>query len=81
MAVRLWLDRRVDVKNPSNVAVGFDEGVGATFFDLTVLQVNFPSNRLHLLRRPSKHGHYDHSIRFIHKSCTGVIAGHRREDG
>lgn len=39
MAVRLWLDQRVNMPTPSNVAVGFNEGVGATFFDLTVLQV------------------------------------------
>ena len=39
MAVRLWLDRRIPMATPSNVAVNFDEGVGATFFDLTVLQV------------------------------------------
>ena len=40
MAVRLWLDRRIYMPTPSNVAVNFDDGVGATFFDLTVLQVN-----------------------------------------
>lgn len=39
MAVRLWLDKRVKMPTPSNVAVGFDDGVGATLFDLTVLQV------------------------------------------
>lgn len=38
-AVRLWLDRRVQPKTPSNVMAGFDQGVGATFFDLNALQV------------------------------------------
>ena len=38
MAVRLWLDQRVAMPTASNVAVGFDPGVGATFFDLTALQ-------------------------------------------
>ena len=38
-AVRLWLDRKVQPETPSNVMVGFDEGVGATFFDLNTLQV------------------------------------------
>jgi hypothetical protein len=38
-AVRMWLDRRIIPPNPSNVVVGFDEGVGATFFDLNRLQV------------------------------------------
>ena len=39
-AVRLWLDARVQPETPSNVMAGFDEGVGATFFDLNTLQVN-----------------------------------------
>ena len=39
-AVRLWLDGRVQPETPSNVMAGFDEGVGATFFDLNTLQVN-----------------------------------------
>ena len=43
MAVRLWLDRRVVMPTPSNVAGGFDPGVGATFFDLTVLQARLLS--------------------------------------
>lgn len=38
-AVRLWLDKRVQTKTPSNVMAGFDEGVGATFFELHTLQV------------------------------------------
>jgi len=38
-AVRLWLDKRVHPETPSNVMAGFDEGVGATFFDLNTLQV------------------------------------------
>lgn len=38
-AVRLWLDARVYPETPSNVMAGFDEGVGATFFDLNTLQV------------------------------------------
>ena len=29
---------------PSNVAVNFDDGVGATFFDLTILQVVLLAN-------------------------------------
>jgi hypothetical protein len=36
----MWLDRRIIPPNPSNVVVGFDEGVGATFFDLNRLQVD-----------------------------------------
>ena len=39
-AIRLWLDTRVQPETPSNVMAGFDEGVGATFFDLNTLQVN-----------------------------------------
>ena len=38
-AVRLWLDRKVQASTPSNVMARFDEGVGATFFDLNALQV------------------------------------------
>lgn len=38
-AVRLWLDRRVQPRTASNVMARFDEGVGATFFDLNALQV------------------------------------------
>ena len=39
LAVRLWLHSRISMQTPSNVAVGYDQGVGATFFDLTELQV------------------------------------------
>ncbi|KAA6416615.1 MAG: hypothetical protein FRX49_11820 [Trebouxia sp. A1-2] len=38
-AVRLWLDKLVQPDTPSNVMAGFDQGVGATFFDLNTLQV------------------------------------------
>ena len=38
-AVRLWLDKRVQPETSSNVMAGFDEAVGATFFDLNTLQV------------------------------------------
>lgn len=38
-AVRLWLDKLVQPDTPSNVMAGFDQGVGATFFDLNSLQV------------------------------------------
>ena len=38
MAVRLWLDLRVKMKNSSNVLGGIDAGVGGTFFDLNELQ-------------------------------------------
>lgn len=37
-AVRLWLDKLVQSDTPSNVMAGFDQGVGATFFDLNSLQ-------------------------------------------
>jgi len=39
MAVRLWLDRKVPLRFQSNVLSGFDDGSGATLFDLTTLQV------------------------------------------
>lgn len=39
LAVRLWLDRKVQLANPSNVVAGFDEGVGGTLFQLDSLQV------------------------------------------
>jgi hypothetical protein len=39
LATRLWLDRRVPLKNPSNVLAGFEPTSGATVFDLNALQV------------------------------------------
>jgi hypothetical protein len=39
LAVRLWLDRKVELRTPSNVVAGFDEGVGGTLFQLDELQV------------------------------------------
>jgi phytoene dehydrogenase-like protein len=39
LAVRLWLDRKVQLRTPSNVVAGFDEGVGGTLFQLDELQV------------------------------------------
>lgn len=39
LAVRLWLDRKVQLRTPSNVVAGFDEGVGGTLFQLDDLQV------------------------------------------
>lgn len=39
LAVRLWLDKRVQPPTKSNVVARFDRGVGGTFFDLTQLQV------------------------------------------
>lgn len=38
LAVRLWLDRRIAMAQPSNVFGGVDPGVGGTFFDLNALQ-------------------------------------------
>jgi hypothetical protein len=40
LAVRLWLDQKLQLRSPSNVVAGFDEGVGGTFFQLDSLQVN-----------------------------------------
>ena len=48
-AVRLWLDRRVKPTTASNVMAGFDEGVGATFFDLNALQVDTAGYTLQML--------------------------------
>ena len=45
-AVRLWLDKLVQPDTPSNVIAGFDQGVGATFFDLNSLQVLQPQLRI-----------------------------------
>ncbi len=39
LAARFWLDKKVDLQFKSNVLSGFDEGSGATLFDLTKLQV------------------------------------------
>lgn len=39
LAARLWLDRPVHLKNPSNVLAGFEPGTGLTLFDLNRLQV------------------------------------------
>eukprot|EP00850_Spirogloea_muscicola_P000306 SM000001S04708 [mRNA] locus=s1:1832791:1834921:+ [translate_table: standard] len=40
-AVRLWLDRRVKLRNPSNVLSGFDATTGGTLFDLNALQDDY----------------------------------------
>lgn len=37
LAVRLWLDRKVSIKMPSNACFGFDTTTGWTFFDLNTL--------------------------------------------
>lgn len=39
LATRLWLDRHIVLKNPSNVLAGFEPTTGATLFDLNSLQV------------------------------------------
>ena len=39
LAVRLWLDRKLQLPTASNVVAGFDEGVGGTLFQLDELQV------------------------------------------
>ncbi len=46
-AVRLWLDKMVRPDTPSNVMAGFDQGVGATFFDLNSLQVLHTTQNVH----------------------------------
>ncbi|KAK9868775.1 hypothetical protein WJX84_001572 [Apatococcus fuscideae] len=38
MATRLWFDRRVETRFPSNVLSGFEETTGGTFFNLNQLQ-------------------------------------------
>lgn len=37
LATRLWFDRKIDIKRPSNACFGFDETTGWTFFDLNAL--------------------------------------------
>ncbi|CAI5519546.1 unnamed protein product [Closterium sp. Naga37s-1] len=37
LAVRLWLDRKVNIPKPSNACFGFDETTGWTFFDLNAI--------------------------------------------
>jgi hypothetical protein len=48
LAVRLWLDRKVQLRTASNVVAGFDEGVGGTLFQLDDLQVGCRS--VHMCR-------------------------------
>eukprot|EP00879_Flechtneria_rotunda_P029856 GHRR01032317.1.p1 GENE.GHRR01032317.1~~GHRR01032317.1.p1 ORF type:complete len:385 (+),score=111.35 GHRR01032317.1:111-1157(+) len=38
LAVRLWLEQKLQFRTPSNVVAGFDDGVGGTFFQLDGLQ-------------------------------------------
>ncbi len=49
-AVRLWLDQMVQPDTPSNVMAGFDQGVGATFFDLNSLQVLHITQDVHVVQ-------------------------------
>jgi uncharacterized protein with NAD-binding domain and iron-sulfur cluster len=37
LAVRLWFDRKVNIRHPSNACFGFDPTTGWTFFDLNAL--------------------------------------------
>lgn len=37
LATRIWLDRKVDIPNPSNACFGFHPTTGWTFFDLNTL--------------------------------------------
>ncbi|MEO0802299.1 MAG: FAD-dependent oxidoreductase [Cyanobacteria bacterium J06642_2] len=37
LAARLWFDRKVDIRHPSNACFGFDPTTGWTFFDLNAL--------------------------------------------
>jgi uncharacterized protein with NAD-binding domain and iron-sulfur cluster len=37
LATRLWFDRKVNMRHPSNACFGFDPTTGWTFFDLNVL--------------------------------------------
>ncbi|WP_066383357.1 hydroxysqualene dehydroxylase [Anabaena sp. CA = ATCC 33047] len=37
LATRLWFDRKVEIKRPSNACFGFDDTTGWTFFDLNAL--------------------------------------------
>lgn len=55
MAVRLWLDRRIEMGMPSNIAVGFDTGVGATVFDLSVLQASLVPKHILGNKAPSEY--------------------------
>lgn len=41
MATRIWFDKKVTVKNPSNVIAGFEDSVGGTFFHLNEMQDEF----------------------------------------
>eukprot|EP00899_Mesostigma_viride_P028711 jgi/Mesvir1/9024/Mv21309-RA.1 len=37
LAVRLWLDKKIKFRQPSNACFGFDDSTGWTFFDLNAL--------------------------------------------
>lgn len=62
-AVRLWLDKLVQSDTPSNVMAGFDQGVGATFFDLNSLQVLHTSQDVHGIRLGAQ---LRHTIQDVH---------------
>ena len=44
MATRLWFDKRVETRFPSNVLSGFEESTGGTFFNLNQLQAGPPDS-------------------------------------
>lgn len=41
LATRLWFDRKVNIRHPSNACFGFDPTTGWTFFDLNILHDEF----------------------------------------
>ena len=58
MATRLWFDKRVETRFPSNVLSGFEESTGGTFFNLNQLQAGPPDSFMHFWgTRPASSDH------------------------
>lgn len=51
MSTRLWLNRKVETKFPSNVVANFDQDVGGTYFNLNMLQVGPGERRVKNVKR------------------------------
>jgi len=83
LAVRLWLDRKVQLPTASNVVAGFDQDVGGTLFQLDSLQVrrhgltgsnvSMSHDRKPVLGQATMSGLYWYVTRALESSCVHPV--------
>ncbi len=83
LATRLWFDRKIDIRHPSNACFGFDSTTGWTFFDLNVLHDEYHDESGSVIEADFYHANQllslsdEQIVQKVHRDLATCVPGFR----